>query len=195
MNLRLFVAVELPEAVLAGMGEVQQGLKRRLGTQAVRWVDPRSSHLTLKFLGDTDERRVPELEQAIAAVCAAVAPTEVYLSGLGVFPNARRPRVIWVGLGGAVTALAALQAQVEAALSHVGFAPEERAFSPHLTLGRVREGATPADYAAIASALAAAAEVPAAALPVTEVSLMRSVLKPQGAEYSCLYAAPLQGGG
>jgi RNA 2',3'-cyclic 3'-phosphodiesterase len=191
VNLRLFVAIELPEPLLEGMAEVQQGLKRRLGTDAVRWVDPHSCHLTLKFLGDTDEGKVAGLKEALADACAAAAAMELHLSGLGVFPNARRPRVVWVGLDGSLVGLAELQAQVEKAIGRLGFPPEERAFSPHLTLGRVRDGATTADYGAIAAALSAAPTVPAATLPVREVSLMRSVLRPQGAEYTCLFAAPL----
>ncbi|MHB0875095.1 MAG: RNA 2',3'-cyclic phosphodiesterase [Anaerolineae bacterium] len=194
MNLRLFVAVELPQPVVDALSEAQQGLKCRLGSQCVRWSDPRGTHLTLKFLGDTDEARVPDIESALTETCASFTAGKLRLSCLGVFPSLQRPRVIWAGLDGDDSSLASLQAAIETALARLGFPAEGRPFSPHLTLGRVRDGASTADYDAIAAALSAAPAVVPATLGVDEVSLMRSVLKPQGAEYTRLFAVTLARG-
>jgi len=191
LSLRLFIAGELDEPVIAALGQVQQQLRRRLGSAALRWTDPRGTHLTLKFLGDTEERRLPELECALTDVARAHAPMLLQVGGLGVFPNLRRPRVIWVGLQGATAELSALQAAVEKAMCHLGLPPEERGFSPHLTLARVRDAAASSDYDAIAAAVR---DMPAAgptALRVDSVSLMRSVLRPEGAQYSRRFSARL----
>ena len=191
MSLRLFVAVELAEPVIESLTVAQHSLKQHLGTECVRWTDPRGTHLTLKFIGETDERRLPDMQRALAESAATHAPMGLALGGVGVFPNRRRPRVIWIGLEDADSGLANLQASVERAMGRLGLPPEERPFSPHLTLGRVRDGASARDYDGIAAALADATPLPAATLHVGELSLMRSVLRPDGPEYTRLFAVPL----
>jgi 2'-5' RNA ligase len=144
-------------------------------------------HVTLKFIGEVDEARVPELVEAIRGAASHAAPFDVGVRRLGGFPNAGRPRVIWAGLDGA-GALAALAAQVDGALAALGIPRESRPFDAHVTLGRVRE---PRANRALADALAGGGDF--GRLAVTSVSLMRSDLQPGGARYTELATVLLAG--
>jgi RNA 2',3'-cyclic 3'-phosphodiesterase len=155
-------------------------------TTDVAWVAPSNLHLTLKFLGQVDERRVPALADALREAMAEQRAFEVAVRALGAFPSATRPRVLWVGLQDAGGGLAALAARVEACCDALGVPRDTRAFAPHVTLGRVRE---PRRQPALGEALARAADF--GPLSVDRVSLMRSELSPRGARYSELAAAPL----
>jgi RNA 2',3'-cyclic 3'-phosphodiesterase len=190
MNWRLFVAVELPAGLKDALARTRDSLRADVGNR-VRWSDPQGIHLTLKFLGDTDERRVPGLNRAIDDACSVCASFTVGLAGLGCFPDWQRPRVLWVGLQGQLEELGRLQARVDAALAGLGFPREERAFTAHLTLGRVGDGMTATDRQRLASAMRDTPAPPPALMLVREVSLMRSQLMPGGARYSRLYAASL----
>jgi 2'-5' RNA ligase len=191
--LRLFVAVLAPPAVQAAVAAAQA----RLGGSAlpVRWTDPASAHLTLQFLGPTAPERLPALTAALAGVAAGGAPLMLQTASLGLFPNPARTRVIWLGLAGEVARLAALHAAVVAATGPLGFAAEERAFAPHLTLGRVRNEATPAERAAIGRAVLAATAPASVAWPVEEVVLMASTLSRRGATYRPIARWRLGGAG
>ena len=138
-QIRAFIAVELPPAVREAVEGVVRELRSGIG-DGVRWVRPEGVHLTLKFLGDIDAGSVPAVSRAMAQCAASAAPFDLFLEGVGVFPNARRPRVIWIGLGGALEPLLALQHSIDRELEGLGFARERRPFTPHLTLGRVRDG-------------------------------------------------------
>ena len=190
MSQQLFVAVELTEEVIEALTLLQSALRAWPGAEQVRWVDPRGTHLTLKFLGETEERLLPEIEAALSDNCQHFEPVALHLVGVGAFPNPRRPRVLWVGLN-ADQSLAMLQVQIERSLARLGFPREERAFSPHLTLGRVREGCRSEAALGLERMLAGAPPVPAVEFIAAEVSLMRSVLGPAGAVYTRLFAAPL----
>lgn len=191
---RLFVAVELPagaqEALAASMGQL-----RGLTPAGVRWVQPAGIHLTLKFLGEVKGGLVEPLLGALREAAAGVgkAAFPLHLDGLGVFPNRREPRVIWAGVGGDLGSLAGIQGRVEDAAAALGLARERRAFRPHLTLGRVRDGVTPAARRELGSVVAEQGPVVAAAYAwdVEEISLIRSVLTPQGAVYTSLGMARL----
>lgn len=193
-RLRLFVAVELPdgakESLAASMGQL-----RGLTPAGVRWVQPAGIHLTLKFLGEVDSGLVEPLLGALQEAAAGMdkAPFPLHLDGLGVFPNRREPRVIWAGVGGDLETLAEVQGRVEDAAARLGLARERREFRPHLTLGRVRDRVTPAARRELGSALAEQGPALAAeyAWEVEEISLIRSVLTPQGAVYSTLGTARL----
>ncbi|MEK7848688.1 MAG: RNA 2',3'-cyclic phosphodiesterase, partial [Chloroflexota bacterium] len=139
-QLRLFVAVELPPGVRAALAGLQRELRPRCGA-GVRWVDAKGIHLTLKFLGGVEGARVPPVQAAVEQAASGQAAFRLSLGSTGFFPNPRRPRVFWVGIEGEVERLGALARRVEVALSPLGFPPERRPFSPHLTLGGVRDGA------------------------------------------------------
>jgi 2'-5' RNA ligase len=135
-------------------------------------------HVTLKFLGDTDEAHVPGLLDALGTAAAGTAAFEVAVRGLGAFPSPLRARVVWAGLEEA-PALAGLAGRVDAALAALGVPRESRPFSAHVTLGRVRE---PRRNPTLAAALARPADF--GRLPVTRLSLMRSDLQSRGARYT-----------
>ena len=189
-QIRAFIAVELPPAVREAVEGVVRELRSGIG-DGVRWVRPEGIHLTLKFLGDIDADSVPAISDALGSCAASAAPFDLFLEGVGVFPNARRPRVVWIGLGGALEPLLALQQSVERELEELGFARERRPFTPHLTLGRVRDGVSASQVRGVSEAIAATTVERRAELPVREISLMQSDLRPSGAVYTRLYAAEL----
>ncbi|MFL5264378.1 MAG: RNA 2',3'-cyclic phosphodiesterase [Anaeromyxobacteraceae bacterium] len=193
MNHRLFVALDPPDAVRRRAAALVAELRRKGGRAAdeVRWVAAENVHLTLQFLGAVPDERVAAVTEAVRGAAAQAAPLELALSGAGGFPNGRRPRVLWAGLTGDVAALAALVTALGRALAPLGYAPEERPFSPHLTLGRARDGR---GAPGLAVALAQAAELPAAAWRATEVTLFESHLSPKGPRYEALLRAPLGSG-
>lgn len=135
--MRLFAAVPLPEPARAGVAGLLNRLRRR--DLPVRWVRDENLHLTLKFFGEVATDRVATIEEAIRVANAGSAPLEMRLDELGAFPNARRPRVLWVGLD-APPALELLQDRLERQCDAIGFPPEGTPFRPHVTLGRVRQG-------------------------------------------------------
>lgn len=188
---RLFVAVELPGEVLQALSRLQHDLQRR-GVDGLRWVRPEGIHLTLKFLGETPRTMLAAITQALAGATAGVGPHELTLGRLGTFGSRSAPRVLWVDLDGDVETLGRLQKQVERELAPLGFPRENRDFSPHLTLARVRPESARGVAAALAEAVAAV-KAPEATVPVTEVSLMLSRLSPGGAVYTRLEAFPLAG--
>jgi 2'-5' RNA ligase len=153
----------------------------------VAWVAADNVHVTLKFLGDTDEAHVPVLRDALGTAAAGTGAFEVAVRGLGAFPSPLRARVVWAGLE-AAPALAGLAGRVDAALAALGVPRESRPFSAHVTLGRVRE---PRRNQALAAALARPADF--GRLPVTRLSLMRSDLQPRGARYTELASVLLAG--
>ncbi len=189
-QVRAFVAIELPPQVrdvLAGL--VQELSRARL--RGVRLVRPEGVHLTLKFLGDVQVAQVEAIASALARVARAHEPFLLELVGAGVFPERSAPRVLWVGIEGDMEPLRALQRDVEAALETLGFAREERGFKPHLTIGRIREGASPADRREAERALASAWTSPGVRMEVGSVSLMKSILRPDGAIYERLASVSL----
>ena len=139
-QLRCFIAIELPEEIKAGLSRLQAKLKP--SQFPVKWVNPYSIHLTLKFLGNVNADMTGQITEAMAEATPGVSPFQLEIKSLGVFPNPRRVQVIWVGVSGEVDKLLQLQKGIESALAKLGFAPEARAFTPHLTLGRVRDQAS-----------------------------------------------------
>jgi len=153
----------------------------------LRWVRPEGIHLTLKFLGETPREKVAPITQALAGSTVGVAPHELSLGKLGSFGSRGSPRVLWVDLDGDLEPLRRLAAQVERALVPLGFPPEGRRFSPHLTLARVRPESAREVAGPLAQAVAAVS-APKTAIEVRQVSLMQSKLGPGGAVYTQLEA-------
>ncbi len=186
-RIRAFIAIELPIEIKDALAAAQHELQRADAGAArgVRWVAPGSIHLTLKFLGDTPTDKVEAIRQAIVQAAGNMAPIALRLGGVGCFPNPRQPRVLWVGLEGDLAALSRLQAAIESTVSPLGFPSEKRPFSPHLTLGRVRDDATPDHRRRLAAAISTL-RPSTAHFTATAVSLMRSDLRPEGAVYTRL---------
>ena len=157
----------------------------------VRWVDPEGIHLTLKFLGDIEPALVEDVLRAMEQAASGTAPFQLHLDGLGVFPNLRRPRVLWAGVGGDMDALGALQEKVEAAMEGLAFPRERRAFSPHLALGRVRDTISAVARQRVGGLVSQGSLDGADPWPVNAVHLMRSNLTPDGAVYTSLGSVSL----
>lgn len=183
---RLFLAVPLDENVKALVAEQIASL----GAEGwpVRWVRPETSHLTLHFLGETLPERAELLRLALPAIVARHAPFDLRTASLGVFPNFRHPRVLWLGLHGQVHRLETLQQDVVGELRHLDFPAPDEPYHPHITLGRVRNSNTPDDGVRVRdlpqavkdrfvdAATGAAVAPPSRPVPVREVLLMRSYL-------------------
>ncbi|WP_373046429.1 RNA 2',3'-cyclic phosphodiesterase [Vulgatibacter sp.] len=184
--MRLFVAVDPSQAVADGLARlIEQG--RKLAPDA-KWVRPENTHLTLAFLGNVEGELAPAIAGALRTVAPAHRPIELRARGVGSFGGQRRPRVLWVGLEGESEALASLQRDVEAALVPLGHRPEERAFHPHLTLARSREGR---GDPALGACLEGLKEADLGAFTVGELVLYQSHLSPHGATYTALARLPL----
>jgi 2'-5' RNA ligase len=184
-TLRTFIALPLPPEWTRQLAETIEVLQRATPA-GVRWVSPDGIHLTLKFLGPTDARLVPSILDALTTNFAQAISPILALSGLGTFPSGRDPRVIWAGVTGGTEDLDDLHWRAEQAVSGHGWCADSRPFRPHLTLGRVRDRVDPKQRQTVANAVAACR------LPVIPnwrpdtVRLYRSVLTPQGAQYSSL---------
>ena len=190
--MRLFVAVALPDHALRALGGAIDRLRAEL-SGAFRWSAPETIHLTVRFIGGTPPERVPEITAALEEAAARCRRLELRLDGAGAFHRRRMPTVVWAGLGGGVTGLAALHDAVEAALGHIGLAPETAAFRPHLTLARVRGAVTPVQADRLHELLAAVRFDAAPPFAVESARLMRSELLPGGARHTTLAEAPLGG--
>ena len=189
-QLRLFVAVTLPAEARDAIARVIQGL-RAAALTGVRLVDPDGVHLTLKFLGNVDSSRVPALTDALDAVGEGVAPFALHLHGVGVFPDRRSPRVLWAGVSGDTEALAALARRVDDACVNVGFPREQRPFSPHLTLARLRDRASADNRQRTRTVLADIGLPPAESFAVEAFHLIRSTLTPSGPLYDTVHTVTL----
>ena len=190
--LRLFIAIELSEEIRRWLEDARTRLVERIPPGTVRWVDPGAIHLTLKFLGDTPSPKLEGIRGAMDAPACSTRPFPLSVEGLGCFPNTARPRVIWAGIR-PEPLLTDLQRGLEGELDRAGFPREPRAFSPHLTLGRVRDGVAGARLAEIGRAVGAIALESTVGMEVKDVCLFRSVLRPGGAEYSVLHRSPFSG--
>ena len=176
--MRLFVALNLPPAVREALWAVTEPL-RQPGLP-VKWVRGDGIHVTLKFLGDVGEEREAELVAALARAAAGARALPLALGGFGVFPDFRRPRVVWVGIA-AEPALEILQHRVEREFAALGFPTEARAFRPHVTLGRAAREARPRDFAGLEATLGGLTFAETAL--VDAVDLMQSTLQSGGAVY------------
>lgn len=136
--MRAFIAVEISERARTEVARLQERL--RAAGADVKWVDPENLHLTLKFLGEVPEEKIPALTESLGRTAAEISPFSFSLQGVGAFPGMEHPRVIWVGIGEGNDRLAKLGIAVEKTCAGLGFPAEERPFSPHLTIGRVRSG-------------------------------------------------------
>jgi 2'-5' RNA ligase len=189
--LRAFIASELPPALQDSIQSAAADLREKLRGGLIRWVPAHNVHLTLKFLGDVSTSSLDLIEQMMTAEAAAFPAFEVQVEGLGCYPNLRRPRVLWVGLK-APAELASLQRAVESAAARLGYEPEERDFSAHLTIGRVRQNVSSGDVHTIRTALENCQVGALGSAQVDAIHLFKSELRPEGSVYTKLFSAPLQ---
>lgn len=188
-ELRLFVACLLPEDALAALAEGQQEFLRA-GAPKLRWVRPEGIHLTLKFLGEVPSDRLPAIEAKLSQASAGVQPFDLALDRLGTFGGRKGPRVLWAGITGDLDPLIALQHRVDSSLAELDFEPEDRTFHPHLTLARASNDLMIVQQRHL-EGLVRKIDLPNIKIPVTKVSLLRSILGHGGAVYTELAAFPL----
>lgn len=190
-RLRTFIAVDIDEGVRSRAAALQETLARA-GVE-VKWVEPENLHITLLFLGEVVDKEVPAVCQAVAEVAARHGRFDMSIRGAGCFGNPRRPRTIWVGVGDGTQELTALHDDLEPPLLALGcYRREDRQYTPHLTLGRVK-GERGGD--ALAAALAKQAGWRGGQVHVKELLVLSSELRPEGPEYTVLSRARLGSGG
>jgi len=190
--LRAFIALEIPTKVQNDIHQATSKLRSETGS-LIRWVPAENLHLTLKFLGDISPAHVEFLTQMIRAETDSHRCFDLHLTGLGSFPSPKRPRVIYIGIQ-APAELSALQHAVESGAHRLGYRPEDRSFSPHLTLGRVKHAShiTASDQQKIRHALEQVKIDSLGTARVDSVHLYKSDLKPTGSVYTKLFSAPLK---
>jgi 2'-5' RNA ligase len=184
-QIRAFVAIELPEEVKSFLRAIVTSLKKT-GAD-VKWASPEGTHLTLKFLGNISADLVAALEAQLAPAFSGQKAITLRVGGLGAFPSLGKPRVIWAGLEDAERALVPLARKVEDLLVPLGLEPEKRAFTPHLTLGRVRSNKKIAD---LVEEVRQNMDVAGPSFLANHAILFQSILKPTGAEYHPLVRFP-----
>jgi len=189
--IRSFIAIELPDELKQLLSRLQTQLKAGQNP-SVKWVDPSGIHLTLKFLGTTGSHQIGDITKVIRESTEGFSPFHLEVSELGVFPNLKQVRVVWVGLSGEVDRLGQLQRRLESGLTSVGFTAESRAFKPHLTLARVRDWASPAEQSSLGQLIAATGLTISYAFRADTISLMKSTLTREGAIYHQIDSVRLQ---
>ena len=180
--MRAFVALEMPATIQQALREIAADLRKKLNGLPLRWLPIENIHLTLKFLGEISESSLDSISALLEAQANTIQPFEIRLAGTGVFPNSRRPNVVWVGID-APESLLHLQQGIENDLSDLGFPKEQRKFSPHLTLARVQRNAHPRDLERIGDDIKLLKVVTSATALVDKITLFSSELRPSGAVY------------
>jgi RNA 2',3'-cyclic 3'-phosphodiesterase len=186
-NIRAFLAIEPPEKILAEISRLQEKLKREISGK-VSWTRPQGNHLTLKFFGDISMADMENIGSAVKKEAVGVAPLLLKVEKLGVFPDWRKPRVLWLGTTGDTERLMSLQNKLETDFEILGFSRENRPFRAHLTLARLKITQSAAGLEAAAKKLG---DFSAGEFRATELILFRSKLTPQGAIYTRLATIPL----
>jgi 2'-5' RNA ligase len=187
--IRSFIAVEIPPTAAAAIRAAQRRLEP--ADRSWKWVNPELYHITLKFLGGVDRERLQDLWQAVSESLTGTSAVAVTFRGVGAFPDIRRARVVWAGIGDGAAELTELASKVEDACAARGFEREKRPFRAHLTLGRARRPGSSPELAEGMNELAAA-DLGEAELD--RVVLMKSELTRSGAIYTVLDEAILTGG-
>jgi RNA 2',3'-cyclic 3'-phosphodiesterase len=189
--IRSFIAVELPEGLKKELAELIAQLKKN-SPPVVRWVDPNSIHITLKFLGEIPEDSIDELALAIEESVQSVSPFKLEVSEVGAFPDLDRVQVIWVGVKGSLDKIISLQKRIESNTEQLGFPREKRDFSPHLTLGRVRNEASQNERQRLGKLLSETTFTGLHNVEVNAINLMKSQLTSNGAIYTCIGSVKLK---
>lgn len=192
-TIRGFVAIELEDPLHKELAKVQSLLKEKIAADEVRWVNPQNIHLTIKFLGQVPKGKLPEIASGLEKGKQGITPFSLAFGGLGCFPNATNPRVVWVGCHTFDDNLNRLHSKIEAEMESLGFPRENRSFNPHLTLGRVRENIHSPARREMGQIISATAVGELGRIEVKRITLMQSILKPSGAEYTPLQYFSLEG--
>ena len=188
--MRLFIAVLVPEDIKAEIETAQAQLRRALPEGAVRWAKREQFHLTLRFLGSVEPPRVRALTEAVQAACQGFGVLRLRAEGIGCFPDARFPRVVWVGVTDLRLQLPRLQTAIQAASQKFTTEEPEDRFTGHVTLGRIKKIRRP-EAEALAKATIPLAQRAFGEWTTSEIHIMQSELSPQGARHGILASIPL----
>ena len=188
MSIRAFLAIDLNASIRDALDRFQNQADSVL---SVKWVLPQSMHLTVKFLGDIQEGQVKVLQEVLEGVVKEISPFSLTIKGIGGFPSLQRPRILWAGVAGEVDHLEVLVSCIESALSPLGFALEDRAYHPHLTLSRIKSNSREIGKTIGVFDLFKKEWV-FGDLTVDRLCLFQSQLTPRGAIYSRLWELPLE---
>lgn len=181
------------ETASAGSGG-GDGRPSRPGSDAVRWVPTHQVHLTLAFLGHLPEQQLEEVVRRLEDVASQHAPFDLAFRDVGAFPDARRPKVVWLGVGAGGEAVVDVASHVRTSLRPLGLAPESAPFRPHLTLGRLHRRSSERDLRSVSEAMRSLGGAGTAAAPVHELAVVTSRLGSTGAEHTVIARPPLTGG-
>jgi len=184
---RAFIALEIPKPILENIQTQTKDLRENINSSLVRWVPFTNIHLTVKFLGDVPQANLVFVKQMLTHAAKVNAPFDIQLTHLGSFPTPGRPRVLWIGIQ-APAALEALHQSIEIASNRLGYTPEPRAFSPHLTLGRVRPNLSSAELQKIRETLERSSLQKPGNATIEEIHLYQSDLQPSGSVYKKLFS-------
>ncbi len=185
MTIRSFIAIKLPDDIRRAVAELIDELRK---TEAdVKWVPADKIHITLTFLGNTDDSLIPKIKDRISKKLSHFNAFYIKIVGVGCFPSEKRPRVLWVGIE-ISDALRSIQKDIDTEAAELGFALEERPFSPHLTIGRVR---SQKGIAELSGTFAKFRSSDFGTVEVKSIQVMKSELKPAGAEYTSIAEIPL----
>jgi 2'-5' RNA ligase len=191
MMLRSFIAVEIPSEIKKALAASLASIKKALPLSLIRWVAPNNVHLTLKFLGVVAPANLERLAEVLKDEVQKIEAFSMSIGGLGAFPTLRRASIIWVGLETS-NALKSLLRSTDSVTSRLGYSTEERPFSPHLTIGRVKQNISSADLELIGTALKGTVIGSLGTVHVNAVHIFKSDLMAGGPVYSCLYSLPMK---
>lgn len=189
-NIRAFLAIPLPDDVTAALCHLaeQVAQARIIGLKPVRLEN---MHLTLKFFGDLNAGQVESIVDTVTHTVKTIRPFTLRLGNVGAYPNNRSPRVLWVGLDGDVAPLQDTHRRIESALGQIAIKPDSREFRPHLTIARIRDRTSHNERRRAAEALFSAEVRSGLSVPVNHLRLMRSILRPEGPQYTSLAEIPI----
>jgi len=187
-TIRTFIAVELSQEIQDRLGQLQSDFK--VSMPDVRWTKYSNIHLTLKFLGDVPLSKIDKIGEALREVAVQFPAFTMSLAGIGAFPNSRKPRIVWAGVKKGADELKEIASSIDLSMKRLGFPPEKRRFSPHLTVGRIRHLKNPA---AMTEALDKSAVGELGEFTVERISLIKSQLDPAGSIYTTIKEARLKG--
>ena len=188
---RLFIAIDLPLSIVDYVNSTVQTIKLR-GLNHIRWVKTENLHITLKFLGNTPEELVESVISDIETSCRSIKPFKLQVQNLGVFPNIDSPRVLWMGIRGNINPILHIKNKLDKRLQIHGFSPENRSFSPHLTIGRINKGLTEEDVSVLARCITEIAQCPPAYGEVRSLDLVESHLTKEGSIYTTRHKEALK---
>jgi len=186
MMIRTFIAIELPAEVKRLVRQIQEKLGE--STEGIRWVKDENLHLSVKFLGNVEENKINDISTAIENAAKDFSVIKLDTGQPGVFPNEKRPRVLWLGIEGDVEQFVRLSKTCESELSKLDYEKDEREIKPHITIGRIRDPKKQKGLVTVLRDLS----VESIKFKADSLNLMRSELNQKGAVYSILHSVDLE---